>query len=163
MFLIGPPIIVYIDVKIAELWQAALRPAMASNGSSAPDPQQRKPVDNNNCSSARICSITTQPLLRGTRESVTRHVTCDMFSSWGLGAPRDTVFRAVMGGGDIGYGRIFVELYGCTPVTLSYAHFTCHKSHKSVTSRTRCSLPGRGTVCPAASVQGAASCSLMVY
>ena len=38
-----------------------LRPAMASNGSSAPDPQQRKPVDNNNCSSAIICSITTQP------------------------------------------------------------------------------------------------------
>ena len=58
-----------------------LRPAMASNGSSAPDPQQRKPVDNNNCSSARICSITTQPRLRGTRESVTRHVT--RVSSWG--------------------------------------------------------------------------------
>ena len=139
-----------------------LRPAMASNGSSAPDPQQRKPVDNNNCSSARICSITTQPRLRGTRESVTRdtwHVTRDTCQQ--LGAPRDTVFRAVMGGGDSGYGRIFVELYGCTPVTPSYAHFTCHKSHKSVTSR--CAQPGRGTVCPAASVQGAASCSLMVY
>ena len=58
----------------------------------------------------------TQPLLRGTRESVTRHVTRDTCQQ--LGAPRDTVFRAVMGGGDSGYGRIFVELYGCTPVTL---------------------------------------------
>ena len=104
---------------------------------------------------------TTQPRLRGTRESVTRHVTRDTCQQ--LGAPRDTVFRAVMGGGDIGYGRIFVELYGCTPVTPSYAHFTCHKSHKSVTSRSPRARPGRGTVCPAASVQGAASCSLMVY
>ena len=43
-----------------------------------------------------------------TRESVTRHVTRDSLQQ--LGAPRDTVFRAVMGGGDIGYGRIFVEV-----------------------------------------------------
>ena len=45
----------------------------------------------------------------------TRHVTRDSLQQ--LGALRDIVFRAVMGGGDIGYGRIFVELYGCTPVT----------------------------------------------